>query len=148
LKRNVAEIGAKMSEPAEGGCLCGSIRYRVSGDPIAATLCHCRSCRRASGGTNVTWAVFDHKDFEWLSGYPGHYSSSPGLEWLFCRDCGSLVGYRRASRPDHMDVTAGTLDDPNRFPPEVEIWTEHRIDWETLHPDRPERPQSSLNAPD
>ena len=46
-------------DPAEGGCLCGSVRYRVAGDPVAATLCHCRSCRRASGGTNVAWAVFD-----------------------------------------------------------------------------------------
>ena len=82
--------------PAEGGCLCGSVRYRVAGDPVAATLCHCGSCRRASGGTNVAWAVFDKRDFE----------------WLHCHGCGSLVGYRRSSRPDHVDITAGTLDDP------------------------------------
>lgn len=134
--------------PAEGGCLCGSIRYRVSGEPVAATLCHCRSCRRASGGTNVAWAVFDQQDFAWLSGYPAAYSSSPGLEWLFCKDCGSLVGYRRASRPNHMDVTTGTLDDPDRFPPTVEIWLEHKIVWETLSPELPKRQQSSLNEAD
>jgi hypothetical protein len=29
-------------------------------------LCHCRSCRRASGGTNVAWTVFDRKNFRWL----------------------------------------------------------------------------------
>ena len=104
-----------MNDTAEGGCLCGAVRYRVSGEPAATTLCHCRSCRRASGGTNVAWAVFDHSAFEWLSGYPGAYSSSPGIEWLFCRDCGSLVGYRRSSRPDHMDITTGTLDDPNLY---------------------------------
>ena len=84
---------------SDGGCLCGAIRYRVSGEAVAATLCHCRSCRRASGGTNVAWAVFEHSQFRWLSGYPAHYSSSAGIEWLYCRDCGSLVGYRRASRP-------------------------------------------------
>ena len=109
------------STPVEGGCLCGAIRYRVSGDPVATTLCHCRSCRRATGGTNVAWAVFDHGDFKWLTGYPAAYSSSPGLEWLFCRGCGTLVGYRRSSRPDHMDVTVGSLDEPDRFPPAVEI---------------------------
>lgn len=130
---------------AEGGCLCGAIRYRVTGEPVAATLCHCRSCRRASGGTNVAWAVFETRAFQWLSGYPRCYSSTPGLEWLFCRDCGSLVGYRRASRPDHMDITTGTLDDPDLYPPTVEIWLEHRIGWETLDPKLPKRDRSSLN---
>jgi len=133
---------------AEGGCLCGAIRYRVTGEPVAATLCHCGSCRRASGGTNVAWAVFDQDKFEWLNGYPGVYSSSPGIEWLYCRDCGSTVGYRRASRPEHMDITTGTLDDPGRYPPDVEIWLEQKIGWETLHPELPKRQQSSLNAND
>jgi len=132
-------------ELAEGGCLCGAIRYRVAGEPVAATLCHCGSCRRASGGTNVAWAVFEQDKFEWLSGRPTAYSSSPGLEWLFCSFCGSLVGYRRASRPNHMDITTGTLDDPNRYPPSVEIWLEQKIGWETLHPDLPKRDRSSLN---
>ncbi len=131
----------------EGGCLCGAVRYRVSGEPVAATLCHCGSCRRASGGTNVAWAVFDKGAFEWLSGEPAAYSSSPGIEWIFCTACGSLVGYRRASRPNHMDITTGTLDDPDRYPPDVEIWLEQKIGWETLHPDLPKRQQSSLNAP-
>jgi hypothetical protein len=135
-------------EQSEGGCLCGAIRYRVTGDPVAATLCHCGSCRRASGGTNVAWAVFDSRKFEWINGSPRAYSSSPGLEWLFCSFCGSLVGYRRASRPNHMDITTATLDDPDRYPPSVEIWLEQRIEWEALHPDLPKKQQSSLNSPD
>jgi len=131
---------------AEGGCLCGAVRYRVSGSPVAATLCHCRSCRRASGGTNVACAVFDKSAFEWTRGEPDAYHSSPGIDWLHCGKCGSLVGYKRASRPDHMDITTGTLDEPDLYPPTVEIWLEHRIDWETLHPDLPKHQQSSLNA--
>jgi hypothetical protein len=135
-------------QSAEGGCLCGGVRYRVLGEPVAATLCHCISCRRASGGTNVAWAVFDKAQFEWLVGEPAAYSSSSGIEWLHCPDCGSLVGYRRSSRPDHMDITTGTLDNANLFPPSVEIWLEHKIGWETLDPALPKRQQSSLNAPE
>ena len=134
-----------MSEPAEGGCLCGSVRYRVTGEPVATTLCHCGSCRKASGGTNVAWAVFAKRDFEWLADEPVAHSSSRGIEWLRCHGCGTLVGYRRSSRPDDMDITTGTLDDPDRFPPTVEIWLEQKIGWETLHPKLPKRPQSSLN---
>ena len=29
-----------MAEIHEGGCLCGAVRYRVAGDPIAAGVCH------------------------------------------------------------------------------------------------------------
>lgn len=134
-----------MSGPAEGGCLCGKLRYRVSGEPVAATLCHCSDCRRASGGTNMAWAVFDTDKVEWLSGTPADYSSSPGIHWLFCRECGSTVGYRRSERPGHFDITTGTLDDPGRFPPDVEIWVKERIGWEALHPDLPKRERSSLN---
>ena len=133
---------------AEGGCLCGAIRYGVSGEAVAATLCHCRSCRRASGGTNVAWAVFDRTAFQWLGAEPVAYSSSPGIEWLHCGRCGSLIGYSRASRPDHMDITTGTLDKPDLYPPTAEIWLDHRIGWETLDPELPKRPQSSLNPPE
>ena len=134
-----------MSESTEGGCLCGKIRYRVSGDPVAATLCHCADCRKASGGTNVAWAVFGQDRFQWLSGPPSDYSSSPGIHWLYCRDCGSTVGYQRSERPQHMDITTGTLDEPGRFPPQVEIWVGQKTGWETLHPELPKRERSSLN---
>ena len=43
---------------AEGGCLCGAIRYRVRGAPLSTTLCHCRSCRLACGGPTLAWAIF------------------------------------------------------------------------------------------
>jgi len=130
---------------AEGGCLCGAIRYRVSGEPVATTLCHCVDCRKASGGTNVAWAVFDKDRFEWVTGSPSTYESSPGIRWLHCTKCGSLVGYQRSERPDHVDVPTGTLDEPDRFPPDVEIWVKEKIGWETLHPDLPKRERSSLN---
>ena len=58
------------------------------------------------------------------------------------------MGYRRSSRPDHMDVTTGSLDNPEVYPPTVEIWLDHKIEWEQLNPDVPNRQQSSLNAPD
>ena len=134
-----------MSEPAEGGCLCGAVRYRIEGEAVAATLCHCADCRRASGGTNMAWAVFDKDQVEWLRRAPADYSSSPGIFWLFCPECGSTVGYRRSERPGHLDITTGTLDDPDRYPPDVEIWVGERIGWEALHPDLPKRERSSLN---
>lgn len=131
--------------PAEGGCLCGAVRYRVSGTPVARTLCHCISCRRATGGVSVGWAVFDKTDFALLTGEVREYSSSPGIYWGSCATCSSLVTYRRDTRPDHHDITTATLDDPDAFPPTAEIWVGEKIAWETLNPSLPHKLRSTLN---
>lgn len=134
-----------MTDAAEGGCLCGRLRYRVTGPAVARTLCHCASCRRATGGTSVGWAVFLNENFTRLAGEVREYSSSPGIYWGSCATCGSLVTYRRDSRPDHHDITTATLDDPDAFPPTVEIWTADKIAWETLNPALPHKTRSTLN---
>ena len=111
------------------------------GDPVPLRLVSARERRhqRRLGGVRQCRVRMD-------LGPARELSSSPGIDWLFCADCGSLVGYRRGSRPDHMDITTGTLDDPDRFPPGVEIWVNQKIGWETLHPDLPKRKRrSSLN---
>ncbi len=51
----------------EGGCLRGAVRYRVEGEAVARTLCHCVSCHRATGGASVGWAVFGKGGFTLLS---------------------------------------------------------------------------------
>ena len=130
---------------AKGGCLCGEVRYRVTGMPVARTLCHCVSCRRATGGVSVAWAVFAKTDFTLLTGEVREYSSSPGIHWGSCPNCGSLVTYRRDTRPDHHDITTATLDDPNAFPPTAEIWVDEKIAWETLNPALPHKLRSTLN---
>ncbi len=40
----------------EGGCLCGKIRWRASGEKLYAMNCHCRQCNKHTGsafGTGV-----------------------------------------------------------------------------------------------
>lgn len=88
---------------------------------MAQTLCHCQSCRRATGGVSVAWAVFNRGNVEILSGALQEYQSSPGKYWNHCPACGSLINYRRESRPDRLDITTATLDEPALFPPTVEI---------------------------
>ncbi len=129
----------------EGGCFCGQVRYRVDAEPVARTLCHCRSCRRATGGIAVAWAVFENDAFRMLRGAVTWRSSSPGIDWGFCGACGSLVLYRRDGRPQHTDVTTVTLDDPDQHPPNVEIWTEQKLAWVELNEALEHKPRSSLN---
>src|SRR2546422_6792471 len=41
----------KMADTHEGGCLCGTVRYRVVGNPnpTLTGVCHCTLCQRRTG---------------------------------------------------------------------------------------------------
>lgn len=130
----------------EGGCLCGAVRYRVAGRARALTLCHCATCRRAAAAPTVAWAIFDASGFAFTAGQPRVFRSSPHVERSFCGDCGTALVYRSTRRPDVVDVTTVSLDDPDAFAPEREIWTDEKLTWETTNPDLPHYPASSTTS--
>ena len=127
----------------EGGCLCGAVRYRVTGPAHATSLCHCYSCRRATGGPSLAWVIFPEDRVAITRGALAVYGSSPGVERGFCATCGTSLTYRRANRPGLFDVTTISLDDPEAFPPAIEIWTEERLSWIAPNPALPQFAQFS-----
>jgi hypothetical protein len=126
-----------LSPPAEGGCLCGAIRYRVDGSPLAQGRCHCRSCRLACGAPSVAWIVLQRLDFTFTQGAPVQYRSSPSVVRTFCRRCGTPLTYQHDDSPNSVDVTTATLDDPALFPPRRDVWVEDKLPWEPLDPKLP-----------
>jgi hypothetical protein len=130
----------------EGGCLCGVVRYQATGDALARTLCHCRSCRLAAGAPSLAWAVFPGDAFRFTSGTPIQFASSPGVTRSFCGICGTSLTWQHASRAESIDVTTATLDDPDAFAPTKEIWVEQRIGWEALNPAIAHYARSSVGA--
>jgi hypothetical protein len=104
-----------------GGCLCGAVRYRLR-HPRAAYWCHCTICRRASGSAALPWVTVAREDFEVVQGVMATYASSPGVSRGFCGTCGSPILFDMA-REDAVDVTLGTLDDPDQLTPTHHIWT-------------------------
>jgi hypothetical protein len=120
----------------QGGCLCSAIRFRVSGDPIFSSICHCATCRRASAAPTVAWLTFDRGQIEILSGQPRLYRSSQGVARQFCGTCGSQLFYEQAERPTAFDITTASMDNPNQFPPTFEVWLEHRLPWQSADASR------------
>lgn len=123
-----------MADVAEGGCLCGTVRYRIAGTPLVTSRCHCRSCRLASGAAAVAWIVLRRADVAFTAGQPLRRRSSPPVVRSFCAICGTALAYEHDDDPGAIELTAATLDDPARFAPAREIWLEHRLPWTPLDP--------------
>ena len=135
-----------MTDFAEGGCLCGAVRYQATGAALARTLCHCRSCRRAAGAPSLAWAVFPNDAFRFTAGTPTRFASSPGVTRGFCGVCGTSLTWQHAARCGSIDVTTASFDDPDAFAPTKEIWVEHKVRWEALNPSFAHYARSSVGA--
>lgn len=107
-------------EPNPGGCLCGSIRYRVTADPDWITVCFCTSCQRATGAQGMVEPIFDTAAFAVSHGTPRRYthvSGGSGKEVYvhFCPTCGTKTHLTFERWPDRLGVYAGTFDNPGWF---------------------------------
>jgi hypothetical protein len=113
----------------QGGCMCGAVRYEASGEPFNATLCHCVDCRRASGAPALAWFSVRRDALRWTRGSPSRNVSSPGVERLFCGQCGTQLTWHGAGAADEIDVTTCSLDDPDAVPPADHTFASQQVRW-------------------
>ena len=131
---------------AIGGCLCGALRYRITGAPMSVTHCHCSMCRRAAGSPVVTWLTVAPSEFSFTQGAPKSYRSSPRATRTFCADCGTpLTFVADKVAATEIDITVASLDDPAAFPPRKHIYTASRIPWFSCDPQLPAQEGSTSN---
>lgn len=105
---------------AEGGCLCGAVRYSARSNPVRITICHCKFCQRATGSAFMVEPIFNDGDFAVLRGKPRIYEHrSEGSNKLihvhFCSDCGTKLFLTFERFEGIVGVYGGTFDDPNWF---------------------------------
>ena len=122
---------------AEGGCFCGTVRYRVEGEPIQSDYCHCRMCQRAGGAPVVAWGTWPVSQVTWLTTEPTSFASSDKGRRSFCSSCGTPLAFMNPHEPDTIDLTLASLDDPTLFPPRSHIWTSSQVAWPDLGDDLP-----------
>ncbi|MEZ5667125.1 MAG: GFA family protein [Alphaproteobacteria bacterium] len=128
-----------------GGCLCGAVRYRLTGPLRAVINCHCSQCRRFHGHygayTTLAQANFALTRQDGL----GWYAASPTAERGFCTRCGSSLFWRPVGR-DNISVAAGTLDAPTGLETVGDIFVADKGDYYVIDGDRPSRPQGGGDA--
>ena len=129
-----------------GGCLCGSVRYEVSGAASNLCYCHCSSCRRASGAPMVAWGTFARERFRLTRGELREFRSSAAVLRGFCAHCGSVLTYRHEARDTEIDVTLATLDEPAGLAPEMHVWVSEKLPWVPLADQLPQYAAGTTGA--
>ena len=127
----------------EGGCLCGSVRYRIDGKIGPIVFCHCKECQRASGSAYAANAGVRERYFSLTAGKEKmvEFESAPGKFRAFCGSCGSPLYSRRPAADGDYRLRIGTLDsDPGRKPA-IHIWTSDMEAWQTIDDALPQYPR-------
>ncbi|MFP6816334.1 MAG: GFA family protein [Pseudomonadales bacterium] len=121
----------------EGGCFCGEVRYQLEDGDYRAGHCHCTMCRRTSGAAFVTWLVAPISGFKYTGAEPTLLQSSEHGNRYFCGKCGTPVVCINDTHPDDVDITVGSLDDPEAVNPGFEFYTDTRLSWVRTNIDHP-----------
>jgi len=118
----------------EGGCACGAVRYRMTGAPMFVNCCHCRWCQRESGAAFALNAMIEADRVVLLKGAPAMVptpsASGGGQVFARCPDCHVALWSNYAGAGEAMRfVRVGTLDQPDRVPPDIHIYTASKQPW-------------------
>ena len=52
----------------EGVCLCGAVRYRLTGEVRGFQYCHCSRCRKFTGSAHAANLFVRPDDLAWVEG--------------------------------------------------------------------------------
>ena len=119
----------------EGSCLCGGIRFQCHATPTLVSYCHCRMCRKASGGPFSVMANFPRDAVVW-SAQPAKRRSSPLAVRGFCAICGSPLCFEYDDS-DHVSLAVGAFDAPERLRPTQHGGIESMLPWASIDPHLP-----------
>src|SRR5204863_6792418 len=54
-----AKLARMTTQPRDGGCACGAVRYRLASAPMFVHCCHCLDCQRQTGSAFVINALIE-----------------------------------------------------------------------------------------
>ncbi len=124
----------------EGSCLCGGVRFEITGPLDELTFCHCSQCRKSTGHFFATTGCKD-TDMEFIE--------DRGLEWYrasdhakrgFCKTCGSSL-FWKPDDDDYTSILAGCLETPTNLSRGKHIFVADKGDYYELTDGLPQFPQ-------
>ncbi|HEX8240997.1 MAG TPA: GFA family protein [Allosphingosinicella sp.] len=124
----------------EGGCDCRAVRYRLRSPPLIVHACHCTQCRRLTGAAFAVNALIETDRLEILAGearpVPVVGASGKPQTIFRCPGCQvALWSHYPGGGTKLAFVRVGTLDEAQRLPPDIHIYTSTRLPWLRLPED-------------
>lgn len=118
--------------PITGGCYCGLNHYSITKIPIDRLICYCSNCRQSTGSHSVSWLIVDSDSFEFVEGNPARYRTETDAWRTFCSECGTSITYQsdEDKAEGRIDVTVGSLDQPQLHPPTRRAFEDERLEWD------------------
>ena len=126
----------------DGACTCRAVRFRMTDTPLFVHCCHCRWCQRETGASFALNAMIEADRVELVQGevevIDTPSNSGKGQKISRCPKCRVAVWSNYSGGGDAVRfVRVGTLDDPDRLPPDVHIFTASKQAWVVLPPGTP-----------
>ena len=127
-------------EALKGSCLCGEVRFEVTGPLVGFRYCHCSRCRKATGSAHAANIFLPQRQFKWVAGEAlVKRFDLPGAKRFavcFCTRCGTRMPHEIATT-ENVLIPAGTLDASPAERPEGSIFWGSRAPWFTETPALP-----------
>lgn len=115
-----------------GSCLCGAVKYEVTGEPKRFFHCHCSRCRKATGTGHASNLFVQPGMLKWLKGEEQirafKVPEAKRFTNNFCGICGSRLP-RQAKDTDTVMIPSGSLDDDAPIKPQARIFAGSRASW-------------------
>ncbi len=119
-----------------GRCGCGAVTYQMTSEPMIVHCCHCTDCQRQTGSAYVLNALIEAERVEVDGSTTEHVLETPsgkGQIITRCKKCGTAIYSSYQIRLGKVRyVRVGTLDDPSKCPPDVQIFTSSKQPWVPL----------------
>jgi hypothetical protein len=119
----------------EGGCACGTVRYRLTSEPLFVHCCHCLNCQRQTGSAFVINLLIEADRVDLLMSEPQPVDvprDDGSAQRIFrCSSCQVAV-FSEYGWPELWFVRGGTLDEPSAVTPDVHIYTRSKVPWVVL----------------
>ena len=129
-----------------GRCTCGDVTYRLQDRPLFVHCCHCTWCQRETGSAFALNAIIEADRVRLAAGAVETHviptASGKGQKLSRCPQCRVVLwsNYMGMGELFHF-VRVGTLENPERTPPDIHIYTSTRQPWVNLPEDLPLMPE-------
>lgn len=123
----------------DGSCLCGTVRYQVTGPFHTMMSCHCSMCRKHHGAAFGTYVSSALSGFKWISGEDAihAYQSSTQGKRYSCKVCGSVLPMMMSEHGLAV-CPAGPLEGNLGITPGAHLFVGSKAPWYTITDSQPQ----------